>query len=85
MDTPALGIVIVEVCTGNAFAALDLEELEAEFPEVAVLQDECLNHCGLCRVRPFALVNGQRIFAKDGTECLRLVKERVVHELSLYR
>ena len=53
----AMGIVVVEVCDGNAITTLNIEEIiEAEFPEVAVLMNECLSFCGLCRVRPYALV-----------------------------
>ena len=53
-----VGIVVVEVCDGNAMAAMNLEEiLENEYPEVAVLTNDCLSFCGLCRVRPFAIVN----------------------------
>ena len=39
----AMGIVVVEVCDGNAITTLNIEEIiESEFPEVAVLMNECL-------------------------------------------
>jgi uncharacterized protein YuzB (UPF0349 family) len=79
-----IGIILVEICDGNLLAAFALEELETKYPEVAVLRTECLSRCGLCRVRPFALVNGERIFADSAEECLRLIEEKIQAELAFY-
>ncbi|WP_414859243.1 DUF1450 domain-containing protein [Paenibacillus haidiansis] len=79
-----LGIVVVEVCDSNLLSALDLERLEEEYPEIAVLRQDCLNLCGLCRIRPYALVNGRRIFAKTTEECVALIKQAIEEELKAF-
>lgn len=46
-----MGIVVVEVCDGNLINELDIESIiESEYPEVAVLMNECLSFCGMCAV-----------------------------------
>ncbi|MEF2964616.1 DUF1450 domain-containing protein [Paenibacillus sp. M1] len=79
-----MGIVVVEVCDSNLLSALDLERLEEEYPEIAVLRQDCLNLCGLCRIRPYALVNGRRIFAKTTEECVALIKQAIEEELKAF-
>ncbi|WP_339226429.1 DUF1450 domain-containing protein [Oceanobacillus sp. FSL K6-2867] len=81
-----MGIVVVEVCDGNAITTLNIEEIiESEFPEVAVLMNDCLSFCGLCRVRPYALVNNKRVFGKTPEECLEKIREEIKKELAIYQ
>ncbi|RIX51675.1 DUF1450 domain-containing protein [Paenibacillus nanensis] len=77
----SLGIVVVEVCDRNAIALEDLERLETTYLEVAVMRTNCLNMCNLCRARPYALVNGKRVFAKTSEECLEEVEKLIQEEL----
>ncbi|HEY4601809.1 MAG TPA: DUF1450 domain-containing protein [Cerasibacillus sp.] len=80
-----MGIVIVEVCNGNAMMTLDIETiLEEEFPEVAVLIHDCLSFCGLCRVRPYAIVNNKRVFADTPEQCLDKIRQEIKKELAQY-
>lgn len=80
-----MGIVVVEVCDGNQMMTYDLESLLAdEYPEVAVLTNDCLSFCGLCQVRPFALVNGKRIHGKTPEECLSNIKKAIELELAMF-
>ncbi|GIP48108.1 hypothetical protein D3C76_600240 [compost metagenome] len=79
-----LGIVIVEVCDSNLMSALELEQLEEDYPEIAVMRQDCLSLCGLCKLRPYALVNGKRVAAKTTEECIRLVKQAIEDELNVY-
>lgn len=79
-----LGIVIVEVCDSNLMSALDLENLEQEYPEIAVMRAECLSLCGLCRLRPYALVNGKRVIGETTEECIQSVKQAIEDELKAY-
>jgi uncharacterized protein YuzB (UPF0349 family) len=80
-----VGIIVVEVCDGNLITSVDIEGIiESEFPEVAVLMNECLSFCGLCRVRPFALVNNRRIFGKTPEECLDNIRKAIKEELAVY-
>ncbi|MGG6310003.1 DUF1450 domain-containing protein [Paenibacillus macerans] len=79
-----MGIVIVEVCDSNLMSALELELLEDEYPEIAVMRADCLSLCGLCKIRPYALVNGKRIVAKTTEECVQLVKQAIEDELRVY-
>ncbi|MBU5266659.1 DUF1450 domain-containing protein [Virgibacillus proomii] len=80
-----MGIVVVEVCDGNAITSIDIEEiLEREFPEVAVLINDCLSFCGLCRVKPYAIVNNKRIFGNTPEECLDNIRTAIKEELAKY-
>ncbi|GGG16303.1 hypothetical protein GCM10010913_42920 [Paenibacillus aceti] len=79
-----MGIVVVEICTNNRISALDLEQLEEEYPEIAVMRTDCLNFCGMCRARPYAMVNGNKVFAKTTEECLRLIKQAIEAELKAF-
>lgn len=79
-----MGIVVVEVCDSNLLSALDLEQLEEEYPEIAVLRTDCLNLCGLCKIRPYAMVNGNKVFAKTPEECILLIKQKIEEELHAF-
>ncbi|GEN89863.1 DUF1450 domain-containing protein [Oceanobacillus sp. FSL W8-0428] len=80
-----MGIVVIEICDGNAITTIDIESiLEKEFPEVAVLMNECLSFCGLCAVRPYALVNNKRVFGKTPEECLDKIRLQIKEELAVY-
>ncbi|WP_019156256.1 DUF1450 domain-containing protein [Robertmurraya massiliosenegalensis] len=80
-----MGIVVVEICDGSLINELPIEEiLEEEYPEVAVLESSCLSFCGMCAKRPYAIVNGKRIFAKTAEECLELIKKQIEIELAIY-
>lgn len=78
-----MGLVMIEVCEGNELNTVAVEHiLESEYPEVAVLTNECLSFCGLCRVRPFALVNNKRIFGKTPEDCLNNIRKAIEKELA---
>lgn len=82
----AMGIVVVEVCDGNILTTLDVEAIiESEFPEVAVLVNDCLTYCGLCQIRPFALVNSKQVFGATPEQCLDKIRETINEELAFYR
>ncbi|MFD1363463.1 DUF1450 domain-containing protein [Lentibacillus salinarum] len=81
-----MGAIVVEICDGNAITSLDIEGIiESEFPEVAVLMNECLAFCGLCRVRPYALVNNRRVHGNTPEECLDKIREAIKEELTVYQ
>ncbi|MGM8366620.1 DUF1450 domain-containing protein [Virgibacillus sp. W0181] len=80
-----MGIVIIDVCDGNLITTLNIEEiLEKEFPEVAVLMNECLSYCGLCAIRPYALVNGKRVIGKTPEDCLNNIRAAIKEELAVF-
>lgn len=79
-----MGIVVVEVCDSNLMSALELEYLEELYPEVAVLRADCMSLCGLCKLRPYALVNGKRVFGKTTEECIENIKAAIEAELAVY-
>lgn len=75
----------MEICDGNTIKTIDIEEiLETEFPEVAVIMNECLNFCGLCTFRPYALVNNKRVFGKTPEECLDKIRIAIKEELAAF-
>ncbi|MFC7679451.1 DUF1450 domain-containing protein [Paenibacillus sp. GCM10028914] len=79
-----MGIVVVEVCDSNLMSALDLEHLEELYPEIAVLRADCMNLCGLCKLRPYALVNNKRVFGKTTEECVESIKAAIEAELAVF-
>jgi len=80
-----MGIIIVEICDGSLIQEIEIERiLEAEYPEVAVIESTCLSFCGICARRPYAIVNGKRVFAKTAAECLELIRQRIEAELEIY-
>ncbi|TCZ75919.1 DUF1450 domain-containing protein [Paenibacillus albiflavus] len=79
-----MGIVVVEVCDSNLMSQVDLEELENEYPGVAVLRTYCLSFCRICKARPYVIVNGKQIYAKTVEECMQLVKATIESELQTF-
>lgn len=79
-----LGLVIVEVCSRNAVNTPALEQFEAEYPEIAVMYEECLNNCELCALRPFAYVNGKTATAPTAEGCIERIKKLADRELRIY-
>ena len=80
-----MGIVVVEICDGNLITELDIESIiESEYPDVAVLMNECLSFCGMCAVRPYAIVNGSRVFGKTSEEALEKIRTKIEEELALF-
>lgn len=80
-----MGIVVVEICDGSLITAINLEEIiESKYPEVAVIESSCLSFCGMCAKRPYAIINGKRIFAKTTEECLQLIMKQIEAELAVF-
>jgi len=73
----SLGLIVVEVCNRNSIASSPLEELEVQYPEVAVIRTNCLNNCNMCRVVPYAMVDEQRVYAKTLDQCLEQINETI--------
>ena len=81
-----IGIVVVEICESNLLQTINAENLfESEYPEVAVLVSDCLNFCGLCRLKPYALVNGKRIRGNDVDDCISKIRLAIEDELAAYK
>ncbi|MED4018012.1 DUF1450 domain-containing protein [Sutcliffiella cohnii] len=76
-----MSLVLVEVCSSNLLSTLPLEDLFENEMEVAVMRYECLNLCGLCKMRPYALVNGDRVFGKTLDDCVDNIKVKIEQEL----
>jgi len=80
-----MGIVIVDVCSANMLTTLDIEEIiEKEFPEVAVIINQCLSYCGLCARSPYAHVNGKLVAGKTPEQCLEKIRKAIIKELAIY-
>lgn len=80
-----IGIIIVEICESNLLSTIETEGLlENEYPEVSVITSSCLSFCGLCRLRPFAMVNGKRIKGKDADDALMNIRAAIEEELAFY-
>ncbi|WP_181350432.1 DUF1450 domain-containing protein [Thalassobacillus sp. CUG 92003] len=73
------------MCDGNLINEIDVESIiESEYPDVAVLQNECLSFCGLCAIKPYALVNNTRVFAHTPEEALDKIRTKIEEELAVY-
>ncbi|MFG6150556.1 DUF1450 domain-containing protein [Halobacillus sp. B23F22_1] len=73
------------MCDGNLINELDIETiLEEEYPDVAVLMNECLSFCGLCAIKPYAMVNGTRVFADSSESALDKIRLKIEEELAFY-
>ncbi|UOQ48835.1 YuzB family protein [Gracilibacillus caseinilyticus] len=80
-----MGIVVVEICDSNLMNTFDIETLiESEYPEVAVLISDCLSFCGLCRLKPYSLVNNRRIHGKTPKETLDKIRTAIEEELAVF-
>lgn len=80
-----MGIVIVDICSANLIATIDIETIiESEFPEVAVLMNNCLSQCGLCANSAYAHVNGKIVHGKTPEQCLERIREEIKKELAVY-
>ncbi|CAM3115069.1 uncharacterized protein YuzB (UPF0349 family) [Sporolactobacillus spathodeae] len=75
-----MGLILIELCAYNRLKESDLADLTA-YPEVGIMSCECLNVCGMCSMRPFAMVNGQRVFAETPEACTAKIKAKVIQEL----
>lgn len=80
----ALGLVVVEVCERNILAAQSIDELEQEYPEVAVLRTQCLLMCHICRAVPYAMVNQKRVYAKGIDPCIGLLRKAIEEEITAF-
>lgn len=76
------GLVVIEVCERNILASKQLEELEDEYPEIAVQRTQCLSMCHLCRAVPYAMVNRKRVYAKTVDLCLHFIQEAAIKEIT---
>lgn len=80
-----MGIVIVDVCRVNKIMTLDIEKIiEEEFPEVAVIVNECMSYCGLCAASSYAHVNGKLIHGKTPELCLDNIRKAIKKELAVF-
>lgn len=78
-------VVIVEVCDANTLNELDIEAIiEEEFPQAAVIINQCLSLCGLCRAVPFAIVNNRHVHGKTPEQCLDKIRLVIKEELAMY-
>ncbi|MFT8709205.1 MAG: DUF1450 domain-containing protein [Sporolactobacillus sp.] len=78
-----IGLVLVELCDYNQLTEDDLMELQ-DYAEVGIMHCDCLNICGMCSRRPFALVNGSRVFAETPAACAAKIKAKVIQELQQF-
>ncbi|WP_151737208.1 YuzB family protein ['Paenibacillus yunnanensis' Narsing Rao et al. 2020] len=60
---------IIEFCASNlGSGTLQLKEKLEQNPEYDVVEYGCLNNCGECYLRPFAMVDGEIIAAETPEE-----------------
>lgn len=69
---------IVEFCTNNMHLGTDavMKKLE-ENPELDVIEYGCLGNCGQCYVDPYALVNGEIVYAASPDELMEAILVKI--------
>ncbi|WP_432774930.1 DUF1450 domain-containing protein [Brevibacillus gelatini] len=69
----------IKFCPCNLQGSLEWVRNEVrKFPDVELIDERCVNYCGQCLEKPFALYNGKNIVGNDGQELL----DRLVEKLS---
>ena len=72
--------MIIRFCANNAWA-LDLtRRLEKEYPRLRVRSEDCLRKCGICRERPFLVVDGEVMAADTADELHAQVAELIADQ-----
>ncbi|TJY39793.1 DUF1450 domain-containing protein [Cohnella pontilimi] len=69
---------IVEFCVSNMHHGTDkvMERLEND-PRVDVIEYGCLGNCGECFLSPYALVNGEAVFAETAEKLYDLIMQEI--------
>ncbi|WP_347862490.1 DUF1450 domain-containing protein [Salimicrobium sp. PL1-032A] len=72
---------LIEFCVSNLAAGSQevKEELEKN-PDIDVQEWGCLKHCGLCDIKNYALVEGERIYADSPKELLQKICDYLEEE-----
>ncbi|KZE54139.1 hypothetical protein AV540_07765 [Brevibacillus parabrevis] len=56
-----------------------------QLPEVQVIDERCVNYCGQCLEKAFALFNGKNVVGSDGQELLERLKEKWAAATAVYQ
>ncbi|SIS43872.1 YuzB family protein [Salimicrobium flavidum] len=65
---------LIEFCVTNLIdGSQEVKEQLEKDPDLDVQEVGCLNHCGLCAIKNYALVEGERIFADSPKELLEKI------------
>ncbi|AKG05445.1 hypothetical protein AAV35_012155 [Salimicrobium jeotgali] len=84
-ETDSHGVVLVEICDSNLLSTIDAEGiLEEEYPAVDVLISDCLSYCGLCAIKPYALVNNKRVFGHSAEQAMDKIRKQIDEELAAF-
>ncbi|MFD0868090.1 Uncharacterized protein conserved in bacteria [Chlamydia abortus] len=69
---------IIEFCANNMHHGTDevMQKLESN-PDYDVVEYGCLGYCGECFLSPYALVNGEPVFAEEVDELYDLILNKI--------
>lgn len=69
---------LIEFCASNMHHGTDriMAKLE-ENPDYDVIEYGCLGHCGECYMFPYALVDGEFVYAETVDELYDLILEKI--------
>lgn len=70
-------MIEVKFCENNFTQGTDqtVTKLVDDYPDVKVVVDSCLGHCGDCASGPIALVNDELIIGESLDDLLEKIKE----------
>lgn len=71
---------LIEYCSSNSIALLDLLGLEQRYAGLTVFEQECMSECTLCNEVAYAFYNGQLLSDDDPYTLLKLLESRIVLE-----
>ncbi len=69
----------IQYCNANELAShkLFFEELRAKYPNVSIVDINCLGYCVLCARYPYVILNKQRLTAETMNELQHLIEQKL--------
>lgn len=69
---------IIEFCASNLHEGMEdlIARLEKN-PDIDVVEYGCLGYCGECYLSPYALVNGEAVFAETAEKLEQAIADKI--------
>lgn len=74
-----LATYLIEICTNNEVAIMEIYDLEKSFNGVSILETDCMGECELCLNKPYAFSNGTLRVGSSVPDLISLLKDDVVN------
>lgn len=71
------GLVLIEVCSSNLASVPQLFELEQNYSEVTILENDCQSYCAVCATGPYVLYEGDLLSSDDVPSLIEQLQQRI--------